>query len=519
MQRARLGKRVCWDKGWVDMGARTGREYIEDLRNAPRDVYLEGEHIRDVTRHPRFQGIIRSMAELYDMQSDASLADVMTYPSPTSGDRVGMSFLTPRTGEDLVRRRQMMQRWAEHSFGMMGRSPDYLNSSLMAFAAAKGFFAQNDPAYGEHVDRYYTEVRERDLCLTHTLISPQVNRAVSPAQQSDPTIVAKIVRETDRGLVIRGGRMLATLAPVSDEIAVFPSTVLKGAPDAEAYAFAFAIPISTPGLRLICREGFDRGRSHFDHPLASRFEEMDAVIAFDDVEVPWERVFLARDVDLCNDVYGDTNAVVHMAHQVLVKNVAKADFLLGLASLMAESIGITQFQHVQEKIAEIITNVEVMRACLRASEADARPDAYGVLCPARAPLDVARNLFPKMYPRMIEILQLLGASGLMALPTEADLSGEARADIATYLQARNVPAAERIRLFRLVWDTALSSFGSRQVLYERFFFGDPVRMASALYSVYDKEPSMERVRAFLERTDLETQAALGHHGIAEGGLS
>lgn len=481
------------------MGARTGRQFVEDLRNAPRDVYIEGEHVRDVTRHPRFAGIVASLADLYDMQHDPALADEMTYVSPTSGERVGMSFLMPHTVEDLVRRRRMMERWAGYSFGMMGRSPDYLNASFMAFAAAQSFFAQNDARFGANVARYYEEVRERDLCLTHTLITPQVNRAVGPAQQPDPGIVARIVEETDAGLRIRGGRMLATLGPVADEIAVFPSTVLRGQPGAADYAFAFSIPCATPGLRFICREGFDLGRSRFDHPLASRFEEMDAVVAFDDVLVPWERVFLARDVDLCNDVYGDTHAVVHMAHQVLVKNVAKADFILGLASLMAETIGITQFQHVQEKIAEIITYLETMRACLRAAEADASPDAYGVMCPARAPLDVARNLFPRFYPRMVEIIQLLGASGLMALPTEADLRGEAGPDIERYLQARSAPAAERVRLFRLAWDAALSSFGARQALYERFFFGDPVRMMSALYSVYDKEPAMERIRAFLER--------------------
>ena len=482
------------------MGARTGREFVEDLRNAPREVYIEGERVTDVTRHPRFRGVIQSLAELYDMQHEPALVDEMTYLSPTTGDRVGLSFLTPRTVEDLMRRRRMMERWAGRSFGMMGRSPDYLNSSFMAFAAASSFFAQNDRRFGENVVRYYEEIRERDLCLTHTLISPQVNRGVGPAQQSDPTIVARIVRETDAGLVISGGRMLATLGPVSDEIAVFPSTVLKGQPGAEDYAFAFSIPCSTSGLRFLCREGFDLGRSTFDHPLASRFEEMDAVVAFDNVLVPWERVFLARDVDLSNDCYGDTDAVVHMAHQVLVKDIAKADFILGLTSLMAETIGITQFPHVQEKIAEIITYTETMKACLRAAEADARLDAYGVMCPDRTPLDVARNLFPRFYPRMVEIIQLLGASGLMALPTEADLDGGAAADIDRYLQARSAPARERIRLFRLAWDTALSSFGSRQVLYERFFFGDPIRMMSALYSVYDKEPAMERVRAFLDRS-------------------
>jgi 4-hydroxyphenylacetate 3-monooxygenase len=140
-----------------------------------------------------------------------------------------------------------------------------------------------------------------------------------------------------------------------------------------------------------------------------------------------------------------------------------------------------------------------MKACLRAGEADAEIDEWGVACPARAPLDVARNMFPKMYPRMIEILQLLGASGLMATPSEADLVSPIGGDIDRYYQAATASGRDRVRLFRLAWDTACSSFGSRQVLYERFFFGDPVRNASALYNVYDKKPLMDRVQAFLQR--------------------
>lgn len=489
------------------MPARTGAEYLQGLRDHPREVWIHGERvIGDITCHPAFKNVTRSIAALYDMQCDPTLIDEMTYVSPSSGERVGMSFLQPHSREDVARRRIMMKRWADYSGGMLGRTPDYLNSGLMAMAAASEYFSRNNPANGERIKKYYEYVRENDLCLTHTLITPQVNRSVGPSKQSDPYIVARVVRETDDGIVIRGARMLATLGPISDEIEVFPSTVLRGGPEDKPYSFAFAIPCDTPGLKFLCRESFDVNRSHFDHPLGSRFEEMDAVVVFDDVLVPWERVFLYGDTELCNGVFGETNAVVHMAHQVVVKNVAKSEFIFGLTALIGDRIGIDGFQHVQEKLAEIIIDMESMRAFLRSSEADASIDRWGLMTPAFAPLNAARNLFPRLYPRMIEIIQLLGASGLMAIPTSEDMRSPARAMIDRYLQGRNVDAYERVKLFRLAWDVALSSFGSRQVLYERFFFGDPVRMAGALYTSYNKEPYKELVQAFLDRVESEETA-------------
>jgi 4-hydroxyphenylacetate 3-monooxygenase len=494
----------------MGMGVRTGQQYLEDLDRHPRELWIDGERVTTrVTEHPAFRNIAASVAHLYDLQHDPALRDEMTYPSPSTGQRVGLSFLIPRTKEDLVRRRRMMEHWAAYSGGFMGRTPDYLNSDLMALASAAPFFAQNDPRFAENIRRYYEYVRENDLCTTHTLIHPQANRSVSVGRQADPYLAARVVEKRADGVVVRGARMLATL-PLADEVLVFPSTVIRATEEDRPYAFAFAVPLSTPGVRLICRESFDYGRSHFDHPLGSRFEEMDCMVVFDDVLVPWDRVFLLEDGELANRLYTDTDATVHMTHQVVVKNIAKAEFILGVASLMVDTIGIEPFQHVQEKIAEIIMAVETQRAFVVAAEAGARENRWGVMTPAWTPLNIARNTFPRVYPRLAEILQQLGASGLMAIPTARDLAHPAlRPDIDRYYQAAGAPAAERIRLFRLAWDVALSAFGSRQVLYERFFFGDPVRMASALYFSYDKSPMKERVRAFLDRTPIPEPAVEG----------
>jgi 4-hydroxyphenylacetate 3-monooxygenase len=144
--------------------------------------------------------------------------------------------------------------------------------------------------------------------------------------------------------------------------------------------------------------------------------------------------------------------------------------------------------------------LSILRALVRAAEADAAPNRFGVLTPAWEPLNAARNWYPRASQRLPEIVRKFGASGLMAIPTEDDIAGSARQDIATYLQSATLPGADRVRLFRLAWDTSTSAFAGRQNLYEHYFFGDPVRMAGALLRSIDREPQKAHVRAFLERT-------------------
>jgi 4-hydroxyphenylacetate 3-monooxygenase len=482
------------------MGARTGSEYIERLAASERIVQIHGETVETgIPEHPAFRNLVDTYAHLYDLQHDPQLREVMTYESPTSGERVGTSFMVPRTHEDLVARREMMATWARHSHGMLGRTGDYLNSCLMALSQAGDWFSQADAAFGENVRRYYETVREQDLLLTHTLIPPQANRSASGSEQLGGQISAQIVSQGDDGIVVRGARLLATIGPTADELLVFPSTVLRGRPEDAPYSFAFAINCDAPGLRFICRESADYGRGHFDHPLGSRFEEMDAVVVFDDVKVPYERCFMLGHPELCNGFYSETGAVVHMTHQVTTRTTAKTEYILGLISLLTEAIGIEQFQHVQENLAEVIVALEGIRAFVRAAEADAQPNPWGVMTPRWEPLNAARNWYPKLYQRFPEILRKLGASGLMALPTEADVTGPAQEDIERYLQSATLTGPARVKLFRLVWDTCISAFAGRQALYEYYFFGDPVRMAGALVASYDRGPYRDRVRAFLEQ--------------------
>ena len=480
------------------MGARSGNNYLTALRRLKAEIWLGGRRVDDPTTHPALVHCARSIASLYDMQMEHP--EAMTFRLE-DGDRAGISFIQPRTAEEVRKRSLMFRRWAEYSGGMLGRTPDYLNSSIAAMASAWKFFSESDTRFGDNIRVYYGEARKHDWCATHTLVNPKASRAAGWAGQSDADLALKLVEQTNAGILVSGARMLATLGPLAEELLVFPSTLLKEEASAKQFALAFAINCNAPGLRFICRDSLDLGRSHFDAPLSSRFEEMDCVVIFDRVLVPWERVFLCGDVARCNALYSATNAVVNMMHQVVVKDTVKAEFLLGLAAKIAEVSDALTLPHVRERLAEMIIVAELMRSSVRAAEADAHVDQWGEFMPARQPLDAARNLFPRLYPRLVEIIQLNSSSSLIATPAEADFESPLAGDLSRYFGTAGAAAKDRVALYRLAWDVAGSAFGGRQVLYERFFFGDPVRMASALVDNAELEPFVKRIDDFLHRRD------------------
>ena len=481
------------------MPARNGSEYLAGLRDE-REVWVGGKRASDVTADPRLGRGAQAIAALYDLQVRPDLIEEMTYVSPTSGERVGMSFLEPRSVTDLERRRNMVKRWAERSVGMIGRSPDYLNVLLMGCAANRDYFARAGAEYGERIVAYYEHVRERDLCLTHTFVTPQRDRAPGAGAEGDP-ISLRIVDECAEGAVVSGAQILATLGPFADELLVLPSPSRSLAGEYNPQALALAVPLDAPGLRMICRESFDVGRSRFDHPLGSRFEEMDAVAVFENVLVPWERIFIKGDVTLCAGLFRETTAFTHAIHQFLLKNLVKAELVLGVCALITSTIKVEQYQHVQAMLGEIVDAVETIWAFIRAAEVDAAPGVGDIYVPRPDTLYTARTYFPRIYPRLVEILQLVGSSGLMAIPDEATVESEIAGDVETYLQSATLGGKERVRLFRLAWDIACSSFGARQVLYERFFAGNPFNNQATRYLSYDRSRAIGLVKGLLERED------------------
>lgn len=474
---------------------RNGKQFTDGLKaQAKKNVWIAGHKVTDVTADRHFERAIAAIAELYDLQ--ASNKDGVAMSVKDGAGEYGLSFMVPKNAEDIVTRRKAMAVWANASFGMVGRSPDYCNTVLMAFEET-GFFKQVGEDFGKNLTNYYNYCKDRDLFLTHAIVNPQTDRSKSSADQENPYAHLAVVKETSEGLIVRGAKMLATHGPTADELIVYP---LPGsvAPGEERYALAFGIPTDTPGLKFICREPFDDGKmSHWDHPLGSRFEEPDAMVVFEDVLVPWERVFLHNNVALANKLFTSASIQNNTGHQTAVRGLAKCQFLVGVAIAVSRSVKTDIFLHVQEQLGEILGYLQLIEGALHLSELRAERTESGAMRPAWPPLQTIRYHLPRMYERIVKVVQVIGAGGLLINPTYDDIQSEIGPDIAAYYRGAGVDAETRIHLGKLAWDATGTQFGQRMLQYERYYAGDPVRVAATLYLRQNVDDLMALVKRAL----------------------
>lgn len=490
------------------MGIRTGAQYIDGLRSRSPEIWLGGRRVTDIVDEDNFRQPIREIAKLYDMQHSPEYQDKITSICEDTGERVSNAFIVPKNYEDLMKRRTLFEVWAEATFGLMGRTPDFLNTTVTSMASSPDFFAQYNPQWAENIQNYYKYIRDNDLFLTHALINPQNDRSKPSHQQKDIFTHLGAVEETSEGLVVRGSKMLATLAPITDEVIIYSFPGFR--PGDERYALAFAIPIDTPGLRILCREPAQDGkRPLIDHPLASRFEEMDAVLVFNDVVVPWDRIFLYNNCEAANQLYSKTG-LSQNTHQNGVRGLVKLKFATQVAARVADAIGVDGFLNVQTQLGELVQSVETIRALLRTAEREFEVNARGEAIPASIPLETIRGILPKAYPRAIEVIQTIGAGGLLLSPTANDYQHpELREDFDKYYGGREgVSATERVQLFKLAWDLCGEAFGQRLVQYERYYSGDPVRKLGMFYSNFKKNNEFTMVDDALKGV-IESEVEVG----------
>ena len=478
----------------AEVAARTGQQFLDGLRGDAREIWLNGEKITHPLDHPQLEAAARSMAAVYDLQHEH--ADEMLAPSPDDGRLVNVTHLIPRSREDLERRRRAVELTASVTAGLMGRTPDYLNVTFACFAGRSDVWARRDNQRGAaNIVAYQKLMRDLDLSTTHSIMNPQVDRTKPEAEQAAGEVALHKVSETADSIVVRGARMLATLAPYADELTIYPGSDIR--PQDGNYALSFAIPMGTPGLKFICRDSYAKRRDAFDYPLSSRFDEMDAVAIFDDVEVPRERVFLLGDTVGYSEVISDTGWRGHIMHQAFTRAYVKLSFAFGLGHLIATTTGVARFDHIQEKLGQMWNMAELTRSALVAAEAGSALDEGGVWYPDDRPFLALRGEMPKWLPYCNELIQLIGGGGFMCTPSKADLDGPMRELIDKYYQAGGADAERRIRLFRLAWDYVGSDLGGRGELYERFYLSDSWRMTALAYKLADKQFSESLVEQFL----------------------
>lgn len=454
---------------------------------------LAGELIDDVTADPRLGAGASAVAELYDLQHQPETSAVTTCPSPLSGDPVARSYSLARSQQELVERGRGFDAVARASGGLMGRSPDFLATILTSWSAAADFFGARDARLGVNVRSYHEFAREADVCHSHAISDPPRDRYVGDGAAAGPPLVLQEVGETREGIVVSGAKMLATLAPFADELLIYPFRPLG--PGEDAQALAFAVSASTPGLQFLCREGLAGHAAPFDHPLAERFDEMDAICVFDEVFVPWERVFMRGSAEQANALRRETGMTGYAWHQAGVRAAVKAELVLGIASLLAETGGKDSSSVIQEKLGELAAYVESLWSIVVAAERTARQDRFGNYVASSQTLGALGVVNASLYPRAIELLQLIGSSGLIMHPTESDLEGASADYYEEYFRGRETDGRDHATLLKLAADLAVHGFGGRQVLYERFYLGQPEVFRSVYYKTYDRHRAQALARS------------------------
>src|SRR5689334_15052208 len=342
------------------MQCKTGAEHLRSLRDG-RTVYVDG------TAHPAYRNAVASAASLYDYQARPENIELMTFTPDGGSRRVNRCWQMPRSYDELVRRRKALQAWAQVSYGFMGRSPDHVASSLIGQRMGLEVFARHGPARAEALASYVDYATRSDLFLTYVIINPQADRSKAWGEQAEE-LVAQIVDEDSAGLTIRGAKMLGTSSIMANEVFVANIQPLK--PGEEALAFSCALPMGTAGLRVLSRKSYEaHAVSVYDNPLSARFDENDALLYFDDVKVPWERVFVHRDTDMCRAQFHDTPCHILQNYQAQIRLSVKLRFLVGLARKITEAIGTTGMPQVREQLGTLAAQAGMVDAMLAGMEA------------------------------------------------------------------------------------------------------------------------------------------------------
>lgn len=485
----------------VSPGVRSGADYLRDLQDG-RAVFVDGRRVPNIVEDPRFRGIARTVAGMYDFAADP--ANGMQVHNPETGGITLKPYLIPRSAQDFAARREAIGKWSALTGGFVGRSPDHVAGLFAGFAAGAKVFRRNGYDGSDNVQAWYRKIASESRFVTYAITPPQTSRVPDEHGGEEPLQVA-VIRDEERGITVRGAQMLATSAAVSDLL--FISCIQPLGPDDGKHAISFMLPLNTPGLRLYCRRPYASrtGGDGFDYPLTARFDESDAVLVFDDVFVPRENLFVNQDVDGVREQFYETPAHALSNHQAQVRLVTKLKFVIGVARKVCAAHKSDATPSVVEKLGELASLAAMVEASTIAAESMAALDSHGVMVPNRRFLYGAMGLQSEIYPRVIQIFRELVGGGVIQMPSSRHemLNEETRGDMRKYARSKGATAEERVQLLKLAWDVIGSEFGSRHVQYEMFYAGPPfvARMMSLRY--YDYREPMGMVDAFLSTYSAE----------------
>jgi 4-hydroxyphenylacetate 3-monooxygenase len=470
---------------------RTGEAYRESLRDG-REVWIDGEKVEDVTTHSAFKPIVDVRARIYDLAHEEATRDVMSYVDVESGERCAIGSKPPLTKEDWHAKRAAVDAVFDDTGGVVTRVGDETVGEMWSLFDGQDVLTEIDPTFSENIKRHVRRAALFDPFHVSGNTDPKGLRSKRP-QEQDPDVLLRVVGETDNGIIVRGAKF-ETAAAYANQAFVKPTIADWGTEALSDYAVGFLAEMGAPGMKHICRSGFAGRLPYDDYPLSNRFDEVDTLIVFDDVEIPWENVFFYRHTRAAAFI----RATLHRysAFAFVQRHLRFADLLVGTAYANATQTGVKMHQGVREKLAELACYREGINAHLTAAVELAEVSPAGLLMPNQALLYTGRVLAVSQLPQMMHLVRDLCGAQIALTPSAAAFQHPGPAPwLAKYFRVGEWEAEDRRKLFAFARDLLNSGYAGHRVSFHLFAQSPPFAHLLAVYNNYDFERSMDLVLA------------------------
>lgn len=474
----------------------TGQEYLDSLDDG-REIWFDGEKINNIANHKAFRNAARSVARFYDQLHDPKVQDDLLLVDRFNN--VTHKFFAPAySSEELLAARNAIAISQRLNYGWMGRTPDYK-------AAFMGHLADNAETYGEHYKdnaiNWYNKFASRALFLNHVLVDPPVDRSQERINVRD--VFVSVDKEDDKGIYVSGAKMVATGSMLTHATFVGLSGAIGSRLQEnrdEDMAVVFMADMNTQGLKMVCRPSYElKATSALENPLSGRYDENDAVLILDKAFIPWENVLVYRDIERCRNFYHGSGFFARYNLQAAVRLAIKLEFAAALLEEGTKCSGTYQFRPIQAAIGEILAIRNIIWSMTTAAAHDTETIGNGGVIPNNEVAASLRYYMARSWDKVRDIYQrYLAGAPIYTISSENDyLNSELSPLVDQYYRGTGYEAKDRIKLFKLVWDSIYSEFAGRHSLYERNYSGNHDMQRIDVLSLANKSGSMDKYRSMI----------------------
>ena len=470
---------------------RTGEEYRESIRDG-REVWINGERVKDVTTHPMFKPIVDVRARIYDMAHEQATQDAMSYVDEQTGERNCVANKLPHSQQDWLDKRAAADLVMREARGVVTRVGDETIGEMWSLFDGQDVLNEVDPRFSQNIRNHIATTVRNDPFHISANTDPKGDRSKAP-QDQDPDMLLHVVKETDNGIVVRGAKY-ETAAAYANQAFTKPTIANWGNDALSDYAVGFVMDLGSPGLKFISRTGFAGRGPVEDYPLSNRVDEVESLVVFDNVEIPWENVLFYQHTKAASYIRSTLHR--YSAFAFTQRTLHLADLLIGAALWNVKQSGLEAQQAVQEKLAELACWRESINAHLTAAVTMAEPSPGGLLMPNQSLLYTGRVVALSQLPHMMHLARELCGGQICVTP---DFGAFEDPDTKPWLDKfysinDNWVADDRRKLLAFARDLINSDYAGHRLTFQLFAQSPPFAQLGAIYRNFDFEGPLELVK-------------------------